>query len=139
VKAAMLAAGVGCRAHCDVEDVARAVMAALESGGRDLAEVHAIYAPDFKRDERCLSLIAEQLRKPILFFPLAELEKHSPGALTFSERVMLRYGVPSIAETAALAGAHALSLGAAIVRLVGPREVRGGATCALAGPESRRD
>jgi cobalt-precorrin 5A hydrolase len=132
----VIAAGIGCRANCDVEDLVRAMMAALKSGSRDLAEVYAIYAPDFKRDERGLSLMADRLGKPLVIVSLAELEKYSNGALTTSLHVKQRFGVPSIAETAALAGARALSPHAPAVRLVGPRTISGGATCALAEPES---
>jgi cobalt-precorrin 5A hydrolase len=131
----MLAAGVGCRANCDVEELVCALTAALQSAARDLAEVHAIYAPDFKRDERCLALVADRVGKPVIWLSMGELEKHSRRALTFSERVVQRFGVPSIAETAALAGARALSPAAVAVRLLGPRTVHGGATCALAEPE----
>jgi cobalt-precorrin 5A hydrolase len=131
----MLAAGVGCRAHCDIEDLVSAIRAALENGERHLVEVHAIYAPDFKKDERCMSLIADRVGKPLILFPMDELAKFSSLALTSSDRVLQRFGLPSIAETAALAGARALSHASAAVRLVGPRTIRGGATCALAAPE----
>jgi cobalt-precorrin 5A hydrolase len=111
-------------------------MAALQRGARDLAEVHALYAPDFKRDEPCLPLIARRIGKELIWLPLDELKKHANAALTSSERVIRRFGLPSVAETAALAGAHAFSRGLVAVRLVGPRTVRGGATCALAVAES---
>ena len=132
---AVLAAGVGCRLHCDADDVQRAILAALELGARDLADVRAIYAPDFKKDEPCLSLVAERLQKPLVFLPLAALEQHADGALTTSEAVTKRFGVPSVAETAALAGAQGFSRGPSAVRLVGPRTTFGGATCALATEE----
>ncbi|MET0593215.1 MAG: cobalamin biosynthesis protein [Polyangiaceae bacterium] len=132
---ATVAAGVGCRADCDAEDVVRAILAALELGARDLADVRAIYAPEFKKDEPCLPLVADRLKKPLVFLPLTELENQAAGALTSSEQVKSRFGVPSVAETAALAGAHALSRGKAPVRLVGPRTTFGGATCALAAEE----
>jgi cobalt-precorrin 5A hydrolase len=132
----MIFAGVGCRANCDVEDLASSIAAALQSAERDLAEVHALYAPDFKKGEPCLSLITDKLGKPLILLSLTELEKHSHLALTSSERVKQRYGVPSIAETAALAGAHAFSRGLVAVRLVGPRTIHGGATCALAEGKS---
>lgn len=129
---ATLAAGVGCRADCDAEDLVRAILAALELGARDLADVHAIYAPEFKKNEACLPLVADRLKKPLVFLPLRDLEDHAAGALTSSEQVKSRFGVPSIAETAALAGAQTLSRRAGTVRLVGPRTTFGGATCALA-------
>jgi cobalt-precorrin 5A hydrolase len=129
---AAVAAGIGCRADCDAEDVHRAILAALELGAQDLADVHAIYVPDFKKNEECLPLVAERLQKPLVFLPLGELETQSDAALTSSDAVMKRFGVPSIAETAALAGAQAFARSKGAVRLVGPRTSFGGATCALA-------
>ena len=127
-----VAAGIGCRADCDAEDLVRAILAALELGARDLADVRAIYAPDFKKGEPCLPVVAEKLKKPLVFLPLTELEEHAASTLTSSEAVMRRFGVPSIAETAALAGARAFAQDKRSVRLVGPRTTFGGATCALA-------
>jgi cobalt-precorrin 5A hydrolase len=129
---AVIAAGVGCRSSCDVEDLVGAVVTALKNGARDLSEVHALYAPDFKREEPSLMLIAQKLGKAIVWLPLGELEKYASQALTSSDLVMQRFGLPSIAETAALAGARAISHGKASARLLGPRAICGGATCALA-------
>jgi cobalt-precorrin 5A hydrolase len=129
-----IAAGVGCRAHCAPGDLVGALAAALERGGGDIADVRAIYAPDFKREDETLSLFAEHLQKALVFLPLADLERQAHLALTSSAKIAARYGLPSIAETAALAGAFSCVPGGTI-RLLGPRTIRGGATCALAAPE----
>jgi cobalt-precorrin 5A hydrolase len=97
---------------------------------------------DFKSAEAALSEAAEQLGKPLLILPLSELQAQSSAALTHSARVLQRFGVPSIAETAALAGAHAFSTRADSshlhkgARLLCARQAFGAATCALATNEA---
>jgi cobalt-precorrin 5A hydrolase len=128
----MIAAGLGCRQGCGVADVLAAISGALALAGRTMPEVHALVAPDFKAAEPALALAAQQLGKPLWLLPIAELRRQAGAALTRSERVMQQFGVPSVAETAALAGARRLCDSATTVRLLGPRLLAGAATCALA-------
>jgi len=130
----MIAAGVGCRGGCTRQDIAAALELALTRAGRTLPEVSALYAPDFKSGERGLAELAAALAIPLVLLPNAALQAQSAAVLTRSARVERSFGVPSIAETAALAGA-ARSGGAA--RLLGPRVVFGAATCALADLAAR--
>jgi cobalt-precorrin 5A hydrolase len=139
-----VSAGLGCRSECSAQDIIAALDAVLARAGRARAEVRALYAPDTKSSERGLLAAAESLRIPLLFLTLPALRLHRSAALTSSPRVQALYRVPSIAETAALAGAAAAELcgspqlgGASLaaaqrVRLLGPRHAVGGATCALA-------
>jgi cobalt-precorrin 5A hydrolase len=126
---AVIAAGLGCRAGCGVEDVLAALQQALDASGRTLAEVQALYAPEFKRDEPGLQQAAARAGKPLCLLPLAALRAHNAAALTRSEHTLQRFGVCSVAETAALAGAQQLAAGP---RLLAARARAGGATCALA-------
>ena len=127
----MSAAGIGCRKGCDVRDIVQAIGRALVAAGQRTCDLQALYAPDFKRNEPGLASAAEQLGKPLLFLPLAQLQAQAAHALSASEHTLSRFGVPSIAETAALAGAT--QLGAAkVARLLVPRQLVGGASCALA-------
>jgi cobalt-precorrin 5A hydrolase len=129
----MIAVGLGCRKGCAGADVVRAVETALASAGRTLADVHAFYAPDFKADESAIRETAHQLGKPVVWVRLEALQLQAAHALTQSAQVALRFGLPSIAETAALAGACTLAASpASRPTLLGPRHIAGGASCALA-------
>jgi len=127
----MIAAGFGCRKGCAREDVVRALHAALERAGCALADVAALYAPEFKAEEPALGEVARQLDKPLVLLAAENLRAFEPLALTRSSRVLEHTGLSSIAETAALAGASELARSRE-VRLLGPRSANGGATCALA-------
>jgi cobalt-precorrin 5A hydrolase len=130
---AVIAAGLGCRKGCDRADVLRALEAALASTGRTLEEIAALYAPDFKTDEPSLRGVARELGKLLVFIPTDQLQVQAAFALTRSDRALAEVGLPSVAETAALAGAAALDAdNPAPVKLLGPRQIAGGATCALA-------
>ena len=127
----MIAAGLGCRRACTADDVVAAISAALARADRTLDDVCALYAPDLRADSVALHAAAAQLGKRLEFVGREQLVAHSALALTHSERVQRALGVPSAAETAALAGAHTERPGSG-ARLLGPRSSAGGATCALA-------
>jgi len=131
----VIAAGVGCRMGCSVEHVVLAVTQALASAGRTLDDVRALYTADFKATEAGLLGAAERLDRPLVPLPLEQLKAHSGGTLTTSARVSELFGLPSVAEAAALAGASTFARRGARSRLLGPRHVSGGATCALASAE----
>jgi cobalt-precorrin 5A hydrolase len=130
----MIAAGLGCRKGCAGTDLLRALEAALANAGRALHEVHALYVPEFKADELALSQLANELGKPLILLRMEALQLQAARALTQSEQVKIRFGVPSIAETAALAGACVLdpTPSQKIPQLLGPRQIAGDASCALA-------
>jgi cobalt-precorrin 5A hydrolase len=150
----MITAGCGCRTACDARDVLQALERALAAAGKTRAELAALCVPEFKADERGLVQVAAQLSVPLWLVSSAALQAHAGAAVTRSERALARAGVPSVAETAALAGALRLaglaSDESAHVTLLGARQIAGGATCALAsfartravgetaGKESRR-
>ncbi|HET6334884.1 MAG TPA: cobalamin biosynthesis protein [Polyangiales bacterium] len=129
----MIAAGLGCRKGCASADLVRALETALASAGRALSDVSALYAPEFKAEESALVEIARQLGKPLVLLGMDALQLQAAHALTQSAQVAVRFGIPSIAETAALAGACALAESSAMrPTLLGPRQIAGGASCALA-------
>lgn len=131
---AVIAAGLGCRAGCPVEHVLAVLEQALAGQGRRLEEVRALYTADFKRSEAGLLRAAASLNKPLIALSRARLQAQSGAALTRSAHTLERFGLPSVAETAALAGALRVGDEAAgsPPRLLGPRYVSGSATCALA-------
>lgn len=122
----MIAAGLGCRTGCPVEDILAAIAGAARQAGVCLDDISRLCAPDFKRHEIALTEAAKQLQRPIVFVAAETLAARAAQTKTHSDRVFARYGVPSVAETAALAGVGAPA------RLMGPRFTSGGAACALA-------
>ena len=131
----MIAAGVGCRSGCAPGDIIAAVRGALAASGLCLADVRALYSAEFKASEPNLRHAADALDKPLVLLPTAALEQQAGGAASRSPQVLARFELPSVAETAALAGAFELGQRRSRVRLLGPRLVAGAATCALARVE----
>lgn len=127
----MIAAGFGCRKGCDAQDIVGVFERALRSAGKTRSDVTGLFAPEFKRNERGLREAAALLGLPLSFLPLPELQAQSVNTATQSEHAHARAGVPSVAETAALAGAAQLTHEGA--RLLVARQIFGAATCALAG------
>jgi len=129
----MIAVGLGCRAGCAAGAVLELLEQALLASGCRLDDIGALYTADFKSGEAGLRQAAQRLNRPLLLLSLAQLRAQAAGTLTCSAQSLERFGLPSIAETAALAGAlHLQGLGAR-PRLLAPRRVAGSATCALAG------
>jgi cobalt-precorrin 5A hydrolase len=126
----VIVAGVGCRSGCSADDVLAALRAALVASERAPAELHALFAPESKRAEPGLMAAAAQLGTPLLALTNDALQLQARATLTSSTYALRHFGVGSVAEAAALAGACSLSAGRA--RLLGPRCIAGGATCALA-------
>ena len=128
----VIAAGLGCRVGCCAADVIAALRLALARDGVDLAAVRALYSAEFKAAEQSLRHAAAELDKPLVLLAHATLAAQAPWALTASAAVAARFDLPSVAETAALAGAFELGERRAPARLLSPRWVTGAATCALA-------
>ena len=127
----MIAAGLGCRSNCPVEDILAAIAGAVEQAGVRVDDISRFCAPDFKRHEIALTEAAQHLQRPIIFVATEALAAYAAQTKTRSDRVFALYGVPSIAETAALAGVDA----GAPAHLMGPRFTSGGAACALASSD----
>jgi cobalt-precorrin 5A hydrolase len=125
-----VAVGIGCRREVSAAQVQAAIAHVLARADLSLANVHGLFTADFKAEQTALRQAASALDKPLTFLPLAELKAHAAAVHTHSEHVFARWGVPSVAETAALAGAQ--SSGSRPACLMGPRVVHEGVTCALA-------
>ena len=126
----MIAIGVGCRKACPEDDILAVVRDALASlPGRIPAGVFTVAE---KRSEPGLAAAAATLGLPLIFLDSAALRLVAGDARTRSRRIEDMFGLPSVAETAALAGA-----GPGAVLLV-PRRAGPTATCAIAGPALER-
>jgi len=124
----MIAIGIGCRIGCPAEDIVALVRACLIGENR---KPIGLFTVTEKAGEAGLIEAAEMLGLSLTFLDPAQLAEAAPRALTRSARVEALYGLPSIAETAALAGADLAGAGLD-ARLLGPRIAQGGVTCALA-------
>jgi len=123
VKAPSLAIGIGCKSGISVDAVVALIeRACRETGGTPAA----LYTAEEKKAEPALTEAAVRLGLPLVHLSGAALKAAAPRAVTKSKRVLALFGVPSVAETAALAGAGPDS------KLILPRITSGGVTCAVA-------
>lgn len=122
----MIVAGIGCRRGAAAHDVEAALRAALAHAGIAAAALDAIATIADKNDEPAITDVAKKLGVRMVSLPQSELKAASGRVATRSARVLALTGLPSVAETAALAAAGPRA------RLVAARRIVGGATCALA-------
>ena len=130
----LICAGFGVRDAGPLEDLERALAAALAAAGLKQAALGTLCAPDFKQAR--VAPFALTLGLPLALVSLEQLRQGPLPTLTRSPRVIERYGVGSIAEACALLGARRLGP-AGRLRLLGPRVSAASATCALAISESQ--
>jgi cobalt-precorrin 5A hydrolase len=121
----LIAIGVGCRAGVSGEAIAKLARRALVELGAPQGEQRLFTLAD-KAAEPGIVAAAQALGAPLTPLPLAALKAEETRVLTRSAAAVRRFGAPSVAEAAALAGAGP---GA---RLLGPRLAADGATCAIA-------
>jgi cobalt-precorrin 5A hydrolase len=120
-----VAIGIGCRTGVRAEAIAALVRRALAEygapdGERRLCTIAA------KAEEPGLVEAARLIGAKLVALPVEALAAEAGRVLTPSEAARSRFGVPAVAEAAALAGAGAGG------RLAGPRLKADGATCAVA-------
>lgn len=127
---AWLAIGVGCRRGCPAEAIA-ALVTRARAGLAPSGDARLFSITD-KRDEPGLLDAARLLGLDLDFLPREALAAAMTGVVTPSAAAQARFGVASVAEAAALAGA---GRGA---RLVLARVAAAGATCAIARGEEER-
>ncbi|NLH81970.1 MAG: cobalamin biosynthesis protein [Phyllobacteriaceae bacterium] len=123
--AQFLAVGVGCRSGVAAEVIVDLVEAALARTARaDLAV--ALFTVVDKSSEPGIAEAAGRLGLTLVHLPRVALETVADRVATRSQKVIELFGVPSIAEGSALAGAGAAG------RLLFPRIADRGATVAVA-------
>jgi cobalt-precorrin 5A hydrolase len=125
MSAGSVAIGIGCRAGTPGSDIVALVQQTLREANLDAADAR-LFSIEGKDKEAGLIETARLLAMPIAFLAREALAARAVDAVTRSSRVEALYDLPSIAETAALAGAGVGS------RLVVPRVIAGAVTCAIA-------
>jgi cobalt-precorrin 5A hydrolase len=119
-----VAIGIGCRKDCATETIVALVRDAL-SRLPGMA-VTGLFTIVDKYGEEGLVAAAGRLDLPLQFLPRDALRVQRSAVLTRSDAAERQFGVPSVAEAAALAGAGP---GATLILA---RISNGGATCAAA-------
>lgn len=120
----MIAIGVGCRRFTPAVAIEALIRQALAK--TDAATATALFTIEDKADEPGLSEAANRLGLTLTFLARDALRAQTPRVRTRSRRADAEFGVPSVAEAAALAGAGANAT------LILPRIVADGVTCAIA-------
>jgi cobalt-precorrin 5A hydrolase len=121
-----VAIGIGCKRGCSSEVIVALVERAIAAASCAGAPT-ALFTHEAKKSEAGLVSAAKALGLPLVFLEGQVLRQASLRAATNSPRVMAMFGLPSIAEAAALAGAGPSSI------LLVARMSDGRASCAIAG------
>lgn len=129
----MIAIGVGCRRATPATNIVALVRDALGRLPPDAAPA-GLYSIAEKHGEPGLAEAAATLGLPLTFLDRAVLQLVAEQTKSCSRRVEEMFGLPSIAETAALAGASQGGVEDAV--LLVPRISTPTATCAIAGPKT---
>lgn len=129
--AGIIAIGLGCRKDCASEAIIALVRRALANCS-DVEGVRRLFSVADKCGEPGLRVAAEALRFDLTFLPREALAAAAPRILTPSAAAQRRFGLSSIAEAAALAGAGPDA------KLLAPRLAANGATCAVAFVPDRK-
>jgi len=122
----MIVAGIGCRKGASGQEIDAAIEAALGVAGYAPDRLSAIATSDGKGSEAGIIEAAAGRGVQLVLVKPGELEAAGPRTQSSSPRVKELFGIPSVAEAAALAACGPEAT------LVVPRLVVGPATCAIA-------
>jgi cobalt-precorrin 5A hydrolase len=124
----VIAIGVGCRKNCSAAVLTRLVSRALQACPEDLriSAQQMLFTIEDKRGEPGLGELASALGVELTFLPRQALRDVMPATQTRSARSERLFGVASVAEASALAGAGPYAT------LLVARLSEDGATCAIA-------
>jgi cobalt-precorrin 5A hydrolase len=124
----LIAIGVGCRRNCSGTVVTQLVSRTLLSWPRDLPRpaLRSLFTVEDKRGEAGIHEAAQALGIDLVFLSREALHEAMPRTQTRSVRAQELFGVGSVAEASALAGAGPNAT------LIVPRASEHDATCAIA-------
>ena len=122
----MIAVGIGCRRDSPAARICAAVTEALVRSGLAPDRIDVLATPAFKSDEIGIVETAAELGLPLRLVEHAQLDAVQPLCATLSPSAEAATGLAAISEAAALAAAGRNA------RLLLPRIVRNGVTCAVA-------
>lgn len=119
-----IAIGVGCRLGCSADAIEALIRQALNAVSA--ARPIAVFTIRDKAGEPGLVEAVSRLGLDLVLLPREALRAQSARVQTRSHAAARLFGVPSVAEAAALAGAGSDAM------LIVPRMTNRGATCAIA-------
>ncbi|MDB5653040.1 MAG: putative CobE protein [Tardiphaga sp.] len=124
----IIAIGVGCRKGCSGDALIALISQALAEWPQHVPEhgTRKLFTIDDKRDETGIRQAADLLGIELVFLSRAELNAAMPRTEIYSARAQQLFGVASVAEASALAGAGTDA------SLIVPRISSANATCAIA-------
>jgi cobalt-precorrin 5A hydrolase len=122
----MIVAGIGCRRGVSAKSIEDVIRVALLEGGLARRDLDALATHGDKGNEPGLREIAERWALSVILPGMSELESVVEFSKTISPYSLAAIGLPSVAETAALAAAGRKA------RLLVPRVATKEATCAIA-------
>ena len=126
----MIVAGIGYSSGCGSAEIVSLIGQTCNALGLDQARLVAIATLPGRAMGPALIEAALRLGLSIIVPPEAALRAAAPACLTHSELSQNRFGLPSVAESCALA--VAAQGGASEAKLLGPRLQSLRATCAIA-------
>ena len=127
----MMALGIGCRKGTPAAVVLAVIGEALQAHGLKLAHPLVVATGGIKAGEEGIRQAAEKLGAQFVALADEALQRVASLTLTHSDMSLAHTGLPSLSEAAALAAAGPDA------RLLGPRHVSQGVTCAIALSENR--
>ncbi len=107
---AMAVIGIGTASRATVEDVLSVIAAAKEKcalvdSAHERGQITALAALDRPAMNEVLAGAARSAKLELILLSLEKLKAAAHRCVTYSQKSMQRYGIPSVAEAAALAGA----------------------------------
>ena len=122
----MKVAGLGCRRGTPAEEIEAVIAMALARLRAGITALDALATLEEKAQESGLREAARRLQLPLIACPAEAMRAVADRIATPSGRAKAAFGVPSVAEAAALSAAGASS------HLLLPRIATARATCAIA-------
>ncbi|CCD94009.1 putative CobE protein [Bradyrhizobium sp. ORS 375] len=129
----MIALGIGCRRDASLDAIESVIAQALAAAKLAVDDIAVVATADDKLREPGVIEAAKRIGRPLLGLTENELSAVADLAVTRSDLVQRLKGVPSVAETAALAAAGRNA------SLIMPRLANASATCAVARGEGRAE
>lgn len=122
----MIVAGIGCRRGASAASIEEVLRVALEQGKLKRSAIDVLATHYDKGDEPGVLEIAQRWALKLVMPKMSDLVLAAERAKTVSRRSLAAKGLPSVAETVALAAAGRSA------RLIVPRVATKEATCAIA-------
>ena len=121
-----LTLGVGCIRNCSTQILYDLVVRSFKQAGLSLFAIEGIYSIDLKCNETAVQELAKLLGVPVRFYPPKNLDRITDCVPNPSAAVYQETGTHSVSEAAALMAAGTDG------KIIIPKQIYRGATCAVA-------